>query len=78
MLLVNVLKAISSGIAALIVAALILATPLLAAMLKYRAALSSPLTDGFDVVIHWHMWTTAFVSLLVFAAGFLWQYRRTR
>jgi hypothetical protein len=75
---VNVLKAVSSGIAALIVAALVLATPLLAVMVKYGAALSPPVTDGFYVVIHWHVWTTACASLLVFAAGFFWQYRRTR
>jgi hypothetical protein len=68
---VKFLKPVVSGIAALIVAVLILSTPLFVAMLRYPA-------KGVYFVIHWHVWAMLCISVLVFSVGFFWQYRKAR
>jgi hypothetical protein len=69
---VKFLKPLASGVAAVIIAALILSTPLLAVMLRY------PAKDGYYFVIHWHGWSALCVSVLIFSVGFFWQYRKAR
>jgi hypothetical protein len=72
---VNFLKAVFSGVAALTAIALIMVVRPIVLMLKYRAVRTWG--DGFYVVLHWHIWPILCVSLLVFAAGFFWQYHQT-
>ncbi len=66
------LKPLASGVAALIVAAMLLSIPFFVSMLRY------PPKDGYYFVIHWHIWTVLCISVLVFSVGFFWQYRRAR
>jgi hypothetical protein len=75
---VTFLKAVLRGVAVLSVAALAVAAYTVVLMLKHRATMSTAFGDGFYIVIHWHVWATLCVSLLIFAVGFCWQYRRTR
>jgi hypothetical protein len=69
---VKFLKPVVAGLAALIVPALLMSTPLLVSMLRY------PAKDGYYVVIHWHVWTALWTSVLTFSVGFFWQYRKAR
>jgi hypothetical protein len=70
-------KAITTGFAAVAIAAAATSIPLVVTILKYRASFSPPSGAGHFVVVHWHIWPTLGVSLLVFAATFFWQYRRS-
>jgi hypothetical protein len=75
------LRSVLVSIAALTVAALAAAVPLI--VLNYRFTMSHPAgDDSYFFVLHWRMWPILCVSLLlcvslpVFATGFYWQYRR--
>jgi hypothetical protein len=61
-----------SGLAALIVAALLMSAPLFVSMFRY------PAKDGYYFVVHWHLWTLLCTAVLVFSVGFFWQYRKAR
>jgi hypothetical protein len=74
----KLLRAASTGFAAVAITWVAGLTPLFAVMLKYRATLRPPLGDGYFAVIHWHTRSAVCVSLLVFAAGFIWQHHRTQ
>jgi hypothetical protein len=74
----NILKSILSGLATLTLAALACEAPLFLRMMKYRATFSEPFGDGYYVVVQWHIWPMLSISVLTFAAGFFWQYHRTR
>jgi hypothetical protein len=69
---VKFLKPVVGGLAALVVAALLTSAPLLVSMLRY------PAKDGYYVVIHWHVWTALWISVLAFSVGFFWHYRNAR
>jgi hypothetical protein len=69
---VKFLKPIVGGVAAILAAALLMSTPLFVWMLRY------PAKDGYYVVIHWHVWKALCIAVLVFSAGFSWQYRNSR
>jgi hypothetical protein len=66
-------KSVLAGVVALIVAALI------GCVLFFGGLGLKLLTDGGAfVVVHWHLWRALAISLLIFATGFCWQYRRAR
>lgn len=69
-------KSVLAGIAAMIAAALVIALYLLWRM--YKLVMSVPDNWGGYVDLHWHTWPVFCTVLLVFAAGFWWQYRRAR
>jgi hypothetical protein len=66
-------KAASMGLATVAAAALL--APISALVTSLR--LSRSLDDKYYVVIRWHLWPTACAALVLFAAGFVWQYRRS-
>jgi len=71
------LKSFLAGVAALIIAALVICVVFFAG--PGTKLLTPPAAGGdtYFVVLHWHLWPTFGISLLVFAAGFWWQFRRT-
>jgi len=71
------LKSLLAGVAALIVAALVICVAFFAGAAAKLLAPRAAGGDTYFVVLHWHLWPTLGVSLLVFAAGFWWQHRRT-
>ena len=75
----KLLRAAFAGFAAVAIVNLVCLMPLIAVMLKYGATFRPPPGDGYYVEIHLqHAWSTVCVSLLVFAAGFIWKYQRTQ
>ncbi len=64
------LKSVLSGLAALIVTALVMCAPFFVWVFRHRY------DWGYSVAIDWHFVMMLCIAILAFCAGFLWQYRR--
>ena len=72
-------KSFLAGMVALIIAALVFILFFGGPVLKeLTRPAGGSLTDTYFVVLHWHLWPTFGISLLVFMTGSYWQYRRAR
>ena len=70
------LKSILAGIATAAAVGMVIA--LYAQAMQYRMLMIEPLANSAYVETRWHFWPVFCVSIVAFAAGFWWQYRKAR
>ena len=71
-------KSVLAGIVAVAAASMACYIPMLLLWLRLTAQVSPGSGDSYFFVTHWHTLRILCVAIPVFAAGFLWQYRRGR
>jgi hypothetical protein len=75
-MIVILLKSILAGIGTAAAVGMVIA--LYSQAMKYRMLMVEPAGNSTYVETRWHVWPVFCVSIVAFAAGFWWQYRKAR